>query len=77
VFDVAANFGYYSVMLARKKGAASHCFSFEPNPATFRALEENIRLNNLSNVSAFQMGLSDTVGTAAIKPGVATPAPAF
>lgn len=77
VFDVGANFGYYSVMLASKKGAASHCFSFEPNPATFRALEENIRLNNLSNVSAFQMGLSDTVGTAAIKPGVGNSGASF
>lgn len=69
VFDVGANFGYYSVMLASKKNGASQCFSFEPSPTTYRMLEENIRLNNLSNVSAFQMGLSDTVGTAAIKVG--------
>lgn len=66
VFDVGANFGFYSLVLAKKLGPGSRVFSFDPNPATFRGFEENILLNAMTNVFAYQLGLSDTIGSAGI-----------
>ena len=59
VFDVGANFGYYSLTRARAIGA--RVFAFEPNPRTFSRLAAHIRMNGLeSSITAVPAGLSDT-----------------
>jgi FkbM family methyltransferase len=47
-FDVGANVGIYVLQFARWVGAQGHVTAFEPNPATFRALERHIRINGLA-----------------------------
>ena len=61
-FDVGANIGYYTVVLAARLGPRCSVHAFEPNPHIFQRLRENISLNQLPNVFSYQLGLSDTAG---------------
>jgi FkbM family methyltransferase len=67
IFDVGANFGYYSIRLASSLNETGHVYSFEPCTATFSRLEENIALNNLgAKITAVQLGFSDREGRASL-----------
>jgi len=60
--DIGANVGSYTVLACAARGAAGYCF--EPVPATFARLMDNIRINDLANrVVALNIGLSDRPGT--------------
>lgn len=43
--DVGANFGWYTTLFASIVGSEGSVHSFEPNPAAYRQLEENVKLN--------------------------------
>jgi FkbM family methyltransferase len=62
ILDVGANFGFYSVILAKKCiGAEIH--SFEPVSATFDHLRCNVEHNNVSaNVTVNNVGVSEHIG---------------
>lgn len=62
VIDVGANEGYLSIPLAAMVKNSGHIFSIEPHPANISVLKENIRLNNLSNVTVIPKAASDTHG---------------
>lgn len=53
--DVGANVGVYTILAGKVCGA--HCLSFEPVPATFACLRENLALNGLDNVEARNIGV--------------------
>lgn len=58
VFDVGANMGWYSLLIARHvKGCQIH--AFEPIPKTYAFLKKNIALNQVTNVFAHHFGLSN------------------
>ena len=59
--DIGAWIGPTVLYGARK---ARHVWCFEPDPTAFRALAWNLELNNLSNVSAFPVALSQGFGLA-------------
>jgi len=61
VCDIGANVGWYSLNIARLV-AGARIFAFEPLPATFEHLCTNIRLNEIDNVDAHNVGLSDKPG---------------
>jgi FkbM family methyltransferase len=46
-YDVGANIGYVSLLLARAVGEAGRVFSFEALPSNLDRLQENVELNNL------------------------------
>lgn len=48
VYDVGANIGYISLLLARRVGSNGHVISFEALPANLERLHANIALNNLA-----------------------------
>ncbi len=50
--------GWYSLLAAKKIGPKGHVFAFEPNPSCYRRLKENIKLNNLDNVTLEKIALS-------------------
>lgn len=50
VFDVGANFGFYTIMIARQLTSKGRVFSFEPCAQTVSRLRTNIRLNGLEAV---------------------------
>jgi FkbM family methyltransferase len=58
VVDIGANMGWYSINIA-KTFPKCKVYAFEPIPKTFSYLSENIKLNNVNNIQAFQFGLSN------------------
>ncbi len=58
--DVGANVGVYSIMVAGAVGA--DVIAVEPVPLSFDRLSANVRLNDLGNIDARRVGLSDTSG---------------
>jgi FkbM family methyltransferase len=50
VIDIGANKGYFTIYAASKAGKG-HVYAFEPFPAYGKFIEDNARLNNLSNIS--------------------------
>ena len=62
IIDIGANIGTYSILQARNNPKAT-VFSFEPAPKTFQLLKENIRLNKVSNIKTFKLGVAKSEGT--------------
>ena len=62
VLDIGAHIGIYSLQLSAKlpKGKV---YAFEPCLDTFTLLEKNIELNDLKNVKAHKVALTDYIGT--------------
>jgi FkbM family methyltransferase len=59
--DVGANVGSYTILAGAVAGARG--YAFEPVPATYRRLIENIRLNHLENrVTAVNIGIGRAPG---------------
>ena len=59
--DIGANVGVYSVLASAVKKSRS--ISFEPVPDAFKHLEDNIKINDLSElVESHKLGLSDEEG---------------
>jgi len=59
VLDAGAFVGLYSL---KASPYASHVVAIEPNRASYRYLEENIRMNGARNVESLNVGLSDKAG---------------
>lgn len=57
VYDVGANIGLMTLFAAQLVGVDGKVYSFEPEPETFKILNNNITLNHLSNVHAFDLAL--------------------
>ena len=68
--DVGANLGYYSLIAAKYFGNKGVVISLEPEQNNFLLLQKNVLLNGLSNVKAFNVACSDTIGHAVIKKSV-------
>jgi FkbM family methyltransferase len=56
VFDVGANFGYYSICVFEN----CRVFAFEPYPRTRARLQGNVDLNDCPQISIVPQGLSDS-----------------
>jgi FkbM family methyltransferase len=48
--DIGAHIGYYTLLLAKCVGPAGRVLSFEPLPANFALLQQNVQLNGLQQV---------------------------
>ncbi|HEV8631942.1 MAG TPA: FkbM family methyltransferase [Thermoanaerobaculia bacterium] len=62
VFDVGANFGYYTLQLSRLVGPQGRVHAFEPSPRFRAELSEHLELNGCTNVVVEPVGLSDAPG---------------
>jgi FkbM family methyltransferase len=62
VLDIGAQSGFYSLVLSRLVGPEGMVFAFEPLPANFRVLEENLSLNSIQNVMIRREAVSDFSG---------------
>jgi amino acid adenylation domain-containing protein/FkbM family methyltransferase len=62
VFDVGANIGLFTLR-AHLAAADVRIYAFEPNPAAFRALRDNVMLYGV-NADIFALALSDRAGQA-------------
>jgi FkbM family methyltransferase len=59
VVDIGANIGCFTVMAASIVGPSGRVISIEPEPESYKLLCHNIQLNNLSNVTALNLAISD------------------
>ena len=55
--DIGANCGVATIILA-KQNPLSTIYSFEPDKQLFKILQNNIKINNLTNVKAFNMAVT-------------------
>jgi FkbM family methyltransferase len=67
VYDIGANVGFFSVLLARLVGPRGQVYAFEPVPANARQIEYNARLNGFSNITVDTAAMGDAEGTAAFR----------
>jgi FkbM family methyltransferase len=58
IFDCGSNIGI-SVLYFKKIFPSAHIVAFEPDHETFELLQANIRNNNLSDVTAYNVALTD------------------
>lgn len=56
IFDIGANIGLYTLPCAMKANKG-RIIAFEPVPIWFNRLQENISLNSINNVQAYNLGL--------------------
>jgi FkbM family methyltransferase len=61
--DVGCNIGYFSLMASRRVGQSGSVVAIEASPATFCALQDNLRRNRAGNVRAVNVAASDSAGT--------------
>lgn len=60
IIDIGAQSGLYS--LFAKYIPETTFYSFEPFTDTFNCLNDNLKLNNITNVNTFNIGISDVKG---------------
>jgi FkbM family methyltransferase len=66
VIDVGANIGVYTLESAAAVGPAGRVISIEPAPSNARALERNIKLNQMTNVVLIEAAAGDETGWATL-----------
>jgi len=64
VFDLGAGIGWFTLVMSKLVGSTGHVYAFEPDPNSFKILQENVELNNIKNVSIFQLAVSNKTGVA-------------
>lgn len=64
VVDIGANYGSYSLSLARAAGPSGRVWSVEPASQTAAYLRKSIEINGFENVTVIQKALSNKAGTA-------------
>jgi FkbM family methyltransferase len=57
-FDIGANIGMHTVIMANRVGPTGRVVSFEPDPHPYARLRENLALNGLNFVETHQAALS-------------------
>lgn len=65
--DVGANIGYFSLFAASR---GIEVFAFEPSPREIARMRRNMQLNNFSNITLFEQGLSDKPETLSLRLGM-------
>jgi FkbM family methyltransferase len=62
VYDVGANIGYITLMMAHNVGADGRVYSIEALPANVERIQKNVALNHLNNVSVVPAAVIDRDG---------------
>ena len=63
VVDIGANYGLYTLSIARTVGATGHVWAFEPATRTHAFLTRSVQANRFTNVTVERSAMSDHVGT--------------
>jgi len=59
VFDLGANFGWFSLIFSKLVGSSGHVYTFEADPTLIQTINENVKLNNLDNVTVIPKAISN------------------
>lgn len=64
-FDLGANIGYVTLLLARNVGKDGQVYAVEPSPRNFALLKKNVEINTYADrVSIYQLAISSSNGEA-------------
>ena len=63
VIDVGANQGMMAMTAAIAVGPGGQVFAMEPHPGTFRLMQNNLRMNGVTNVFARNVAVGSFQGT--------------
>jgi len=66
VYDVGGNVGLFSAVLAKTIGPTGVLVAFEPQAQNFTHLQENLKLNGLTNFQCYRKALGDRGGQATL-----------
>jgi len=61
-YDVGANIGFYTLIMAKKVGVKGKIIAFEPDSENLIVLNKNVKINNLDNVRVINVALGDKIG---------------
>jgi len=64
VFDLGANFGWFSLLMAKQVGKQGHVYSFEAVPDLVKTINDNVNLNNFDNITVINKAISNKLCTA-------------
>jgi FkbM family methyltransferase len=64
VIDIGANYGVYTLPMAKKVGASGHVWAFEPASSTAQFLAQSIAANGFGHVTLEQKAVSSAPGSA-------------
>jgi FkbM family methyltransferase len=64
VIDIGANYGVYTLPMAKRVGETGHVWAFEPASSTAGFIKQGIRANGFKQVTLEQKAVSDESGTA-------------
>jgi FkbM family methyltransferase len=62
-YDLGANHGMHTLLMARLVGKVGHVYAFEPLPENVYQVRANIALNNFSNVDVIEAAVAERPGT--------------
>ncbi|RLI75708.1 hypothetical protein DRO97_02640 [Archaeoglobales archaeon] len=62
VVDVGAAIGYYTLIAAKLVGNSGRVYAFEPIKSVYEVLCSNVKLNNFTNVKAYNVAVSNRDG---------------
>lgn len=59
IVDIGGHIGYFSLLAAQHVGNNGRVIVFEPDPANYQALLDNIKLNGYENIDVYQYAISN------------------
>jgi len=62
VLDIGANIGYYTLIAAQPVGENGKIFAFEPDPANFALLQQNVKAFGYQNIIVVQNAVTSKTG---------------
>jgi FkbM family methyltransferase len=65
--DVGANLGIHSLVLSACVGAGGRVHAFEPVAALRAKMEENLKINTITNVQLYEYALGNSIGTVSFR----------
>lgn len=62
-YDIGANIGYHTLILAKSAGSGGMVYAFEPIPEVCQVLTDNAGVNNMGNIAVVNKVISRDSGT--------------
>jgi len=57
IIDIGANFGYHTLLFSQM--CSENVYAFEPQPQSFKLLEDNLEINKIKNVISYNYACGD------------------
>ena len=62
IVDIGAHYGYFSIFANLNSGKESKIISIEPNKENYKRFQQNIKSNNIENITPLNFAIADKSG---------------